>query len=241
VDRITLSAKKIIFQPLKEVGALIFPENCLFCKLELTPNEKHVCGLCELELKRTYFEEFKESSVLDKLFWGRVKLEKTFALYYFNSETAIREMLHQLKYQHKETLGIDLGKKIGFILKECELFLDLDALIPVPIHHKKEFIRGYNQSELIARGISSEVGVSIIKNRTSKRKHTSSQTKKSNQERWENVASVFQSQDLSEYKHVALVDDVITTGSTIESLANELLKSNEHLKISVISLAFAQS
>lgn len=113
--------------------------------------------------------------------------------------------------------------------------------MPVPIHHKKEFIRGYNQSELLAKGISSEIGVSIIKNRTSKHKHTSSQTKKSNQERWENVASVFQSQDLSEYKHVALVDDVITTGSTIESLANELLKSNKHLKISVISLAFAQS
>lgn len=241
MDSITLSIKKFISHPLKDVCALIFPESCLFCKIELTSTEKHICDLCEFEMKRTYFEEFKENSTLDKLFWGRVRLEKTFALYYFNSETAIREMLHQLKYQHKETLGIDLGKKIGLILKESARFLDLDALIPVPIHHKKKFIRGYNQSELIARGISSELLIPLLKKQTAKTKHTSSQTKKSNQERWENVSSVFRSQDLSDYKHVALVDDVITTGSTIESLANELLKSNNQLKISVISLAFAKS
>lgn len=241
MDTITLFVKNIISRPLQAVGALIFPEACLFCKTELTTEEKHVCGICELELKRTYFEWFKDRSALDKLFWGRVKLDKTFALYYFNSETAIREILHQLKYQHKEKLGIDFGKKIGSVLKESELFFDLDALIPVPIHHKKKFIRGYNQSELLASGISSELLIPVLKNQATKRKHTSSQTKKSNQERWENVASVFQSQNLSEYKHVALVDDVITTGSTIESLANELLKSNNHLKISVISLAFAQS
>jgi ComF family protein len=236
-----VSLKNFIFNPLKDVFTLIFPEACLFCKTELASSEKHVCGLCDLELKRTYFEGFKEDSSLDKMFWGRVKLEKTFALYYFNSATPIRDILHQLKYQHKEKLGIDLGRNIGRVLSESNFFSDLDGLIPVPIHHKKKFIRGYNQSELIARGISFEMGIHIVKKRTSKLKHTSSQTKKNNQERWENVASVFQSQDLSMYRHVAIVDDVITTGSTIEALACELLKTNSHLKISVISLAFAQS
>jgi ComF family protein len=241
VDTITLSIKKLIFRPLKDVGALIFPEACLFCKTELTSSENHICGLCELELKRTYFEEYKESSPLDKLFWGRVKLEKTFALYYFNSATAIREILHELKYQHKESLGVDMGERIGKVLKETVFFSNLDALIPVPIHHKKAFIRGYNQSELLARGIGSEIGIPVLINLTAKGKNTSSQTRKSNQERWENVASVFRSKDLSSFSHVALVDDVITTGSTIESLANELLHSNPHLKISVISLAFAKT
>ncbi len=236
-----VSLKKFIFNPLKDVFALIFPEACLFCKTELASSEKHVCGLCDLELKRTYFEGFKGDSSLDKMFWGRVKLEKTFALYYFNSATPIRNILHQLKYQHKEKLGIDLGRDIGQVLSESNFFSDLNGLIPVPIHHKKKFIRGYNQSELIARGISFEVGIPVVKKRTSKQKHTTSQTKKNNQERWENVASVFQSQDLSMYRHVAIVDDVITTGSTIEALARELLKTNSHLKISVISLAFAQS
>ena len=223
------------------MSTLIFPEACSYCKSELTSSENHICGLCELELKRTYFEGFKENSPLDKLFWGRVKLEKTFALYYFNSATAIREILHELKYQHKESLGVDMGERIGNVLKETVFFSKLDALIPVPIHHKKAFVRGYNQSELLARGISSEIGIPVLKNLTVKRKNTSSQTRKSNQERWENVVSVFQSQDLSYFKHIALVDDVITTGSTIESLANELLNSNPHLKISVISLAFAKS
>lgn len=238
---ITISIKNFVFRPLKDASVLIFPEACLFCKTELVSHEKHICGLCEMELKRTYFEGFQESTSLDKLFWGRVKLEKTFALYYFNFSTPIREILHHLKYEHKESLGIDMGKKTGVILKKNGFFSDIDGLIPVPIHHKKEFVRGYNQSELLARGIGYEMGVSVIKNRVSKRKHTVSQTKKSNQERWENVSSVFKSQDLSAFQHIALVDDVITTGSTIESLANELLKANEHLKISVISLAFAQS
>jgi len=193
VDTITLSIKKFIFSRLKDVSTLIFPEACSYCKSELTSSENHICGLCELELKRTYFEGFKENSPLDKL------------------------------------------------LKKSTFFTNLDALIPVPIHHKKAFIRGYNQSELLARGISSEIGIPVLKNLTVKRKNTSSQTRKSNQERWENVVSVFQSQDLSYFKHIALVDDVITTGSTIESLANELLNSNPHLKISVISLAFAKS
>ena len=241
MDTITLSIKKIIFRPLKDVSALIFPEACLFCKTELTSSENHICGLCELELKRTYFEKFKDSSALDKLFWGRVKLEKTFALFYFNSTTAIREILHELKYQHKESLGVDMGERIGKVLKNTAFFSNLDALIPVPIHHKKAFIRGYNQSELLALGIGSEIKVPVLKNLTTKRKNTASQTRKSNQERWENVASVFRSQDLSSFNHIALVDDVITTGATIESLVNELLISNPHLKISVISLAFAKS
>jgi competence protein ComFC len=241
LNTIAFSVNKFFNRTLKDVSSLIFPEACLFCETELALNEMHFCGVCEMELKRTYFEGFKESSSLDKLFWGRINIEKTFALFYFNSATPIREILHHLKYEHKESLGIFMGKKIGIILRESALFSDLDGLIPVPIHHKKEFIRGYNQSELLARGICKEMGVSVIKNRISKRKHTSSQTKKSKQERWENVESVFYSQDLSSFKHVALVDDVITTGSTIESLASELIKVNKHLKISVISLAFAQS
>jgi ComF family protein len=241
LNTIRVSLKNFVSHFFKDVSVLIFPEGCSFCKTELAKSEKHLCRLCELELKRTYFELFRESSPLDKLFWGRVKLEKTFSLFYFNSGTAIREILHQLKYEHKEKLGVSLGEKIGNVLKDSNVFSDLDALIPVPIHYKKKFMRGYNQSELLAKGIAIEIGVPVIKNRTFKRKHTSSQTKKSNQERWENVASVFHSQDLSAFKHIALVDDVITTGSTIESLANELSKSNEHLKISIISLAFAQS
>jgi competence protein ComFC len=241
VNATIVSIKNIISRPFRDVTVLIFPEACLSCKTELSALEKHVCGICELELARTYFEGYKEYSPLDKLFWGRVNVEKTFALYFFNSATPIREILHQLKYQHKEKLGVDMGKIIGRVLSESAFFSDLDGLIPVPIHHKKRFVRGYNQSELLAKGISAITNVPVINNRTSKRRHTSSQTKKSNQERWENVASVFQSHYLSDHNHVAIVDDVITTGSTIESLVRELLKSNEHLKISIISLAFAQS
>jgi ComF family protein len=241
VNSIAVSIKKFILHPFYDVSVLIFPEGCVCCKIELAPNEKHLCGLCEIELKRTYFEEYGESTPLEKLFWGRVKLEKTFALYYFNSATAVREVLHQLKYQYKGNLGIDMGKKIGIVLNESNFFSDLDGLISVPIHHKKAFIRGYNQSELIAKGISIELGIPVLKNAVKKLQHTDSQTKKSKIERWENVNGIFKGENLKKFNHIAIVDDVITTGSTLESLAVEIQKENPHLKISIIALAFAKS
>lgn len=233
--------KKKIFESLNELVGLVFPNNCLSCDSELSSAEKHFCVHCEMNLNRTYFETYQESSSLDKLFWGRVKIENTFALYYFNADSPIRKILHELKYQHKERLGVYLGENIGSAINENQKFKDLDALIPVPIHHKKKFIRGYNQSELIAQGLAKQINVPVLKEHVLKTRHTQSQTRKSNIERWENVSNLFKSIDLSGVNHIAIVDDVITTGSTIESLAKEMLNQNKHLKISLISLAFAKS
>lgn len=233
--------KKFIYSYTTGLTNLVFPENCISCDTELAQREVYICSFCQGTLKKTYFESFKEPSSLDKLFWGRVLLTHTFALFYFNSNSPAQRILHNLKYQHKAKLGVYYGEKIGQAIHSAHAFKEIEALIPIPLHHKKAFVRGYNQSELIAKGISNELEIPVLKNAVTKLHHTDSQTKKSKMERWENVNRIFKGENLKKYNHIALVDDVITTGSTLESLALEIQKENPHLKISIIALAFAKS
>ena len=220
---------------------LVFPENCISCETELAQSEAYICNFCQGALKKTYFESFKEPSSLDKLFWGRILLNHTFALFYFKSNTPAQTILHNLKYKHKAKLGVFFGEKIGQAIHSADAFKDIEALIPVPLHHKKAFNRGYNQSEMLAIGISSVLNIPVLKNAVKKTQHTESQTKKNKFERWENVNRIFKGKNLKDYNHIALVDDVVTTGSTLESLASEIQQENPNLKISIIALAFAKS
>jgi ComF family protein len=221
---------------------LLFPEICLACETELSAREHHICYTCWESIHLTYFEGFKEPSSLDKLFWGRVNFEATYALFYFQKEKASQKLLHALKYQFKGNIGVYLGSFAATKLVDHPIFKEVQALIPVPLHSKKAFIRGYNQSEKIAQGIASVWKIPVIQQEVLKTKHTESQTRKDQFQRWENVTSIFKVKgDLSNYQHVAIVDDVITTGSTLESMAKELKEANPSLQISIISLALAKS
>lgn len=238
-----LSASKNQFQLLKDgVLNLIFPETCVNCETELSIHENEVCFACWDKIQFTYFEGFQEPSSLDKLFWGRVELEGTYALFYFQRGRTTQQLLHALKYQFKGELATYLGKIAAERLENHPVFKDVEALIPVPLHSKKAFIRGYNQSEKIAKGIASVWNIPIVGHEVLKTKHTESQTRKDQFQRWDNVSSIFKVQGkLLEYKHIALVDDVITTGATLESLAKELKAANPNIRISIISLALAKS
>lgn len=221
---------------------LLFPEVCVGCETELSVRENYLCYSCWESIHLTYFEGFKEPSSLDKLFWGRVELNATYALFYFEREKASQKLLHALKYQFKGNLGVYLGKIAASKLVNHTVFKEVQALIPVPLHPKKAFIRGYNQSEKIAQGIASVWKIPVIQQEVLKTKHTESQTKKDQFQRWDNVTSIFKVKgNLSNYQHIAIVDDVITTGATLESMAQELIEANPTLQISIISLALAKS
>lgn len=223
------------------ISHLIFPNSCISCVCELHASEKYICHFCWGKIVFTYHENTKEPSSLDKIFWGRVFLNETFSLFYFEQAKPSQEILHALKYQYKPNLGIAMGEKIAHKIQENKLMLEVQALIPVPLHPKKEFIRGYNQSEKIALGISKVLGIPVFKKQIKKIKHTESQTKKDRFHRWENVATIFGAENaIIPFQHVAIVDDVVTTGATIEALANKLLSNNPELKISIISLALAK-
>lgn len=220
---------------------LVFPNTCLHCHVELSRFERHICVFCWEKLQRTYFESYEIPSAMDQLFWGRVQVSETFALYYFEKEKPIQEILHALKYHFKAPLGQFIGEKMGQVMFQSEKYKHIEALIPVPIHARKRFSRGYNQSELIAKGIAQKIPLPILTNVVEKSTNNGSQTKRNRFLRWENASEQFSiCKDLGSYAHIAIVDDVVTTGATLEAMAQLLRSRYPTLQISLLSFAIAK-
>jgi ComF family protein len=198
---------------------LVFPQKCIHCENELIEKESFICFSC----------------------MSKITIHKTYALYNFEENTVVQSILHALKYKNNPKIGREFGKKIGEKLLQIKSFEDLDALIPVPMHPKKKFLRGYNQAEMLARGISEVTSIPIQSTEVKKLKHTQSQTQKSLWERWTNSENTFSSSlNSNSLHHIALVDDVLTTGATMERLATTILDKNPTLKISLITLAITK-
>jgi ComF family protein len=192
---------------------------------------------CIYHLPRTNY--WKEAgNAIEQLFWGKVRIEHACALFFFGKGSRYRNLLHKLKYNGKKEIGVEMGRRLGMELKNAPLYQSIQTIIPVPLHPKKQRKRGYNQSEQIARGIAEITGWRIDNKSVTRKLFTSTQTRKTRMERWENVAEVFtvtQAEALTG-KHVLLVDDVITTGATIEACAQQLLHIDK-CKVSVAALA----
>lgn len=219
---------------------LIYPQYCYACNDELVGSSSGICPICEIDLSYTLFENYSEPSSLDQLFWGRIKLEATFALLHFNKEGATQKILHDLKYNSRSELGRYYGEEMGRRLKSMEVLKDLTGIIPVPIHPKKEFIRGYNQAEEIAIGLSSVLELPIEHQLLKRKVFAESQTKKGLLSRWENMQEVFKAgKEKAKTGHFLIVDDVITTGSTLEVCVKELQQKFPGIRVSVASLAVA--
>lgn len=221
---------------------LIYPESCLVCQRELASGSQHLCSFCDSDLRFTYFETFQEASALDKLFWGRAPLYSTCALLNFEKDTSTQNILHAIKYNGKKDLAIEMGRRFGEkILLNPEKYGSIDALIPVPLHPKKRFIRGYNQSEVIADGMAESLAIPVLTDFLVKGTHTESQTKKNRFMRWENVSDVFHvNAEKHALQHIALVDDVVTTGSTLEACIQKILLVLPDIRVTVLSLAIAK-
>ncbi len=219
--------------------SLFFPNNCLACHSSLKGNEKHICQACFSQIPLTNFHK-EEMSLMEKMFWGRVHLENITAYAFFEKKGIVQHLLHELKYKGKKDLGFFLGQMLGQELLINKKYEEIDILVPVPLHVSKFRMRGYNQSEEIAKGISDILQKPLAKDALACMRTTESQTRKTRFKRWQNVEEKYQlSQSKKiENKHILLVDDVITTGATIESCATQLL-SCQGTKVSVASIAFA--
>lgn len=224
---------------LQDLLSLFYPNLCAGCNKSLLKNERVICIDCRASMPRTDFHTFRENPV-HKLFRGRTNVESSTSLLYFNKGAGVQKMLHQLKYKGNTELGEELGNELGSAIKDSAYFQGIDAVIPVPLHPKKEKLRGYNQSMLIAKGVAQSLQVEASKNLVRKT-NSGSQTRKSRYERWENVETAFaiKNPEKLKGKHILLIDDVVTTGATIEACVNELLKL-DGTKVSVATLACAQ-
>lgn len=210
------------------------------CENELTGNESHICSICDADLTETSYHLFEEASPFDKLFWGRVKLTHTYALFSFTKGSVLQRLLFQFKYHHTDTIGTLFGERIGTRICSVSKYQSIEVLLPVPLHPKKEFVRGYNQSLSLAKGISTTSHLPIDVKSLKRRHNNATQTKKDRFDRWENVASVFTvSETIKQYNHVAIVDDVVTTGSTLEALVHAIRNVHPTVEISVLTMAIA--
>jgi ComF family protein len=219
--------------------SLLFPRLCYGCGNHLLRNENIICTECYVVIPRTNYHLESENQVA-QLFWGRCVIEKAAAFSFFNKGSRIRNLIHNMKYKGIKEIGYELGRIYGLSLKSSGFTADIDLIIPVPLHPSKKRIRGFNQSDSISSGIADATGLPVDTSCLARTKVSSTQTRRSRYERWTNVEGIFKVIDPEKLRdsHILLVDDVITTGSTIESCANELLKV-DGVKVSVAALAFA--
>ncbi len=218
---------------------LFFPRICYGCGAHLFSSEQEVCKRCLRKLPRTGFE-LVDNDPVSQIFWGRVKLEKATSLYYYRKGEMLQQLLHRLKYKGNYRMGQVLGVQMGNVFKQSGFMVGIDMIIPVPLHKKKLKLRGYNQSEHIAIGLSQSTGVEVEKNSLLRTVHTESQTRKGRFERWENVSNIFSvaNPELLNGKHVLIIDDVVTTGATLEACVQALLQDSS-VKVSVATVGYA--
>ncbi len=221
----------------EELYALFFPRICICCGKNLFDHEELVCLMCIYSLPKTNFHLIEDNPV-SRLFWGRAWIENAAACYYFTKGGRIQHMIHHLKYKNIPEIGVFLGKKYGNDLKNSETFNKIEAIIPVPLHPKRKRKRGYNQSEVFADGLSESMGIPVETSVLRRSVASQTQTKKSKFSRWENVESIFiiKTPEKLENKHVLLVDDVITTGATLEACIHSL-QTIPGVKVSIASIA----
>ena len=220
--------------------SLLYPRVCAACGNSLFKHEEIICTYCLYHLPKTNYH-LMENSPLDKVFWGRAQLAHTAALYNFQKKSKVQHLIHQLKYKGRMDVGIHLGKLLGTDLAKAENFNNVSKVIPVPLHPAKQRKRGYNQSEQIAIGLANAMNIEMDSTSFIRTTNTETQTRKSRFARWENVKEIFKVTAPTEIanRHILLVDDVITTGATLESAAHILL-SVEGVKLSVACVGFAR-
>lgn len=224
---------------LKSVINLFFPKVCYACSHYLSDNEDTICINCRHDLPITNFH-FNNDDTVKKVLRGRVKIEHATALFRFEKKGPIQQLIHGLKYKGYEHIGTLLGDWLGGELSETEAFQDINMVIPVPMHDKKLKKRGYNQVAKFGEQIAKALNVDYVDDVLIKITNTASQTTKKRVARWNNTDELFALKNISkiENKHILLVDDIITTGATLEACCS-VLNQTKNLKISIATMAIA--
>jgi ComF family protein len=219
---------------------LLFPHICVGCGTDLLNKESLLCIRCIADLPETNFSAHAGNPI-EKMLWGRIPLLSAAAAYYFSKESLIQHLVHQFKYKGNKDLGLQLGRLLGKYLVQSDRF-KADALVPLPLFEVKERKRGYNQATVLCDGMAEVMKIPVLKNVINRPQHTDTQTKKGRLDRWQNMEGKFmlQNRKIIEHKHLLLVDDVITTGATLEACGSELLKA-ENVKLSVATLCVASN
>lgn len=218
---------------------LVFPRICASCGASLWKHEEVICHFCEFHLPKTQFHLERDNPVA-QIFWGRVNIFSAAAFLYFNKGNHVQRLMHQLKYKGRRDIGVFTGKLYAPSLAGSPWFSSVQVIVPVPLHKKKFMKRGYNQSEEFAKGLSAGMGIPFHRHLLVRTKATETQTRKSRFSRYQNVREIFKVPEPEMWRgmHILLVDDVVTTGATLEACTVALHRIPE-IKISIACIAAA--
>lgn len=233
------SNKPFLYTLLTDFIALLYPETCIACDHTLLQKESTICLQCQLDLPITKFENYSPNPV-EKLFWLKTSIKEASSGFFYSKKSKIQKIIHAFKYRNNPEAALYMGELLGIQLLTSKRFKEIDLIIPVPLHPYKHKQRGYNQSEKLAQGIANALNLPIDTTSLNRITDNSTQTKKGLFNRWTNVKHVFDiiTPESIQNKHVLLVDDVITSGATIEACAKQILQI-KGTSISIVSLAFA--
>ena len=220
----------------------ISPRLCVVCGRRLSPTERSLCSVCQLHLPRTAFQFTPQDNPMAQLFWHLAPIERAAAFIYYQPHSEMARMVYRLKYRNSPDVGEDLGRLMATDFLLAHYFDDIDLLLPVPLTRKRQHQRGYNQSEMLARGISDVTHLPMAPKALKRQVFRDSQTHLSRHERQENVDGIFVVTDTEILKgrHVLLIDDICTTGATLTACA-KALASIEGIRISVLTLGFTKN
>jgi len=218
---------------------LFYPHVCTGCGSDLLQEDHLLCLRCLTNLPHTNFARHINNPI-EKIFWGRIPVAAAHSEFYFAKESLIQHLIHQLKYKGNQEIAVYLGELMGRSLLESSRFNKIDYLVPLPLYPDKERKRGYNQAAVICQGMSAIMNVPVLSDKVIRQRFTETQTKKHRSERWENVAGSFILKDKQKLQgtNVLLVDDVITTGATLEACGHSIIEAVD-VKLSVATLATA--
>ncbi|MGB3616674.1 MAG: ComF family protein [Catalinimonas sp.] len=216
---------------------LLYPEQCAGCDAALLSGERIICTECRSRLPQTR-SHVTPVEAIERRFWGRVPLRSVDAFFYFRKEGRVQHLMHQYKYKGRREIGTELGRWYGDVLREGKAATG-DVMVPVPLHPTRERTRGYNQSEVFGRAVSEALSVPLLTDVLLRTQNRSSQTRRGRLERWQNAEATYEVRNAAaiEGRHVVLIDDIITTGATLEACAQVLLERGKPASISVLCIA----
>ncbi|MDE7092132.1 MAG: ComF family protein [Muribaculaceae bacterium] len=222
--------------------SILYPEVCEICGQSLVNGESVLCTACNAAMPRTYNHRKGSMSPIHRRLFNHTPIEQAASLFDYVKQSPYARLIHLMKYNNRPDIGVKLGQMFAHELDDDHFFDDITMLVPIPVHYTRLIKRGYNQTEKVAEGISDVTSIPVVNALKAVKSH-STQTAFSAYERWKNVAGIYDisNPDLLANQHIALIDDVITTGSTMVTCCEAIHQAAPTAKISVISLGATKS